>query len=125
MFNQFAAIVINGFGFSVNETFLVNMIVTAFQAFFVLVVTLGSTYLKNMRTVFMVCATTVGLVGAVVIRQLDNSNIWARYSGYCLLSAYTVNFPMVLVMNTANNAGITKKTTVNAMVSRLLFYDIN
>ncbi|CAI6082022.1 unnamed protein product [Clonostachys chloroleuca] len=113
--SNFAPIVINGFGFSVNETFLVNMIVTGFQAFFVLAATIGSTYLPNTRTVFMVLASTIGLVGAVVIRQLDNSNIWARYSGYCLLSAYTVNFPMVLIMNTANSAGITKKTTVNAM----------
>ncbi|EXJ81045.1 hypothetical protein A1O3_07333 [Capronia epimyces CBS 606.96] len=113
--SNFAAIVIHGFGFSVNETFLVNMIVTAFQGFFVLVVTIGSTYLPNSRTYFMMAGSTIGLIGAVVIRQLDNSNIWARYSGYCLLSAYTTNFPMILVMNTSNNAGITKKTTVNAM----------
>ncbi|OJJ07312.1 hypothetical protein ASPVEDRAFT_65730 [Aspergillus versicolor CBS 583.65] len=73
--SNFAAIVIHGFGFSTNETFLV--------------------------------------IGAVVIRQVDNSHLWARYSRYCLLSAYTVNFRLLLSINVANTAGVTKKATVN------------
>ncbi|KAJ5511615.1 Major facilitator superfamily domain general substrate transporter [Penicillium expansum] len=112
---NFAAIVIKGMGFSTNKTFLVSMIVTGFQGFFVITSTLGSTYLPNTRTIWMAICTVIALVGAVVIRQVDNSHIWARYSGYCLLSAYTANFPLLLSLNVANVAGITKKTTANAM----------
>ncbi|KAL2840392.1 MFS general substrate transporter [Aspergillus pseudoustus] len=113
--SNFAAIVIRGFGFSTNETFLVSMIVTGFQGFFVIAATLGSTYLHNTRTIWMAVCTVIAVVGAVVIRQVDNSHLWARYSGYCLLSAYTVNFPLLLSINVANVAGITKKTTVSSL----------
>lgn len=117
LYPKFAAIVIKGMGFSTNKTFLVSMIVTGFQGFFVITSTLGSTYLPNTRTIWMAICIVIALVGAVVIRQVDNSHIWARYSGYCLLSAYTANFPLLLSLNVANVAGITKKTTANAMVS--------
>ncbi|PWY74344.1 MFS general substrate transporter [Aspergillus heteromorphus CBS 117.55] len=113
--SSFASIVIEGMGFSTDKTFLVSMIVTGFQGFFVVVSTLGSTYLPNTRTIWMTICSAIALVGAVVIRQVDNSHIWARYSGYCLLSAYTANFPLLLSLNASNIAGITKKTTVNAM----------
>ncbi|KAL2830795.1 MFS general substrate transporter [Aspergillus cavernicola] len=112
---NFAAIVIQGFGFSTNETFLVSMIVTGFQGFFVITATLGSTYFPNTRTIWMAICTGIAVAGAVIIRQVDNSHIWARYSGYCLLSAYTVNFPLLLSLNVANITGITKKTTVNSL----------
>ncbi|OKL64208.1 hypothetical protein UA08_00514 [Talaromyces atroroseus] len=112
---NFAAIVIEGFGFTRNETYLVNMIVTAFQGGFIVVFTLASSYLKNMRTISMAISTVIALVGAVMIRQIHSSNLWARYFGYCLLSAYTSNFPLMLSMNASNIAGKTKKTTINAM----------
>jgi hypothetical protein len=117
---QFAAIVIQGMGFSTNKTFLVSMIVTGFQGFFVIASTLGRHLSPQPPGPFgMAICTVIALVGAVVIRQVNNSHIWARYSGYCLLSAYTANFPLLLSLNVANVAGITKKTTANAMV-RLL-----
>jgi hypothetical protein len=64
----------------------------------------------------MAIMMTIGLIGACMIRQINNHNIWARYMGYCLLSAYTSTFPLALSLNTANYGGFTKKTTVNAMV---------
>ncbi|CBF87181.1 predicted protein [Aspergillus nidulans FGSC A4] len=59
---------------------------------------IGSSYLTNTRTLWMAAYTVIAVAGAVIIRQVDNSLIWARYSGYCLLSAYTVNFPLLLSM---------------------------
>lgn len=49
-------------------------------------------------------------------RQISPSNVWARFFGYCLANAYSVNFPLTLAMSTGNIGGFTKKTTVNAMV---------
>lgn len=95
------------------------MIVTIFQGGFIVAFTLGSTYLQNTRTIWMAISTAIALVGAVMIRQIPSSNIWARYFGYCLLSAYTAIFPLMLSLNSSNIIGITKKTTVNSMVSIL------
>lgn len=76
---QFASIVIKGFGFSTRATLLVQMIVTGFQGFFVIAATVASSYFTNVRTYAMAICTVIGLVGACCIRQLNDSNIWARY----------------------------------------------
>lgn len=70
----------------------------------------------------MAIMMAIGLIGACMIRQLTNKHIWSRYMGYCLLSAYTATFPMILSLNAANYGGFTKKTTVNAMVRLMRFY---
>jgi len=115
--SQFGSIVIEGFGFSTLNTLLVQMISVAFQAVFVIVGTVGSTYLKNARTYFMAFNLAVSLVGSVMVRQLDPTSIWPRFFGYCLCIAYSANFPLVLSMSSSNIGGFTKKNTVNAMVS--------
>ena len=115
--SQFGSIVIEGFGFSTLNTLLVQMISVAFQAIFVIVGTVGSTYLKNARTYFMAFNLAISLVGSVMVRQLDPTSIWPRFFGYCLCIAYSANFPLVLSMSSSNIGGFTKKNTVNAMVS--------
>ena len=93
------------------------MIPTAFQALFVGIATVGSTYIENSRTYFMMLNYTLGVIGAVMVNQIDPSRLWARFMGYCLCIAFSGNFPMVFAMSTANFAGFTKKATVNAAVS--------
>ena len=65
------------------------MISVAFQAVFVIVGTVGSTYLKNARTYFMAFNLAISLVGSVMVRQLDPTSIWPRFFGYCLCIAYS------------------------------------
>ncbi|GAB7325683.1 hypothetical protein MBLNU13_g09655t1 [Cladosporium sp. NU13] len=112
----FGSIVIEGFGFSTLNTLLIQMISVAFQAVFVIVGTVGSTYLKNARTYFMAFNLAISLTGSVMVRQLDATSIWPRFFGYCLCIAYSANFPLVLSMSSSNIGGFTKKNTVNAMV---------
>jgi hypothetical protein len=64
----------------------------------------------------MVWNAGLSIVGAAMARQISPSNVWARFFGYCLANAYSVNFPLTLAMSTGNIGGFTKKTTVNAMV---------
>ncbi|KAJ9137957.1 Major facilitator superfamily transporter [Pleurostoma richardsiae] len=111
---SFQSIIIKGFGFSTVHTYLIQMISTAFQALFVIIATVGSTYIKNSRTYFMMLNYTVGVIGAVMVNQIDASRLWARFFGYCLCIAFSGNFPMIFAMSTANFAGFTKKATVNA-----------
>jgi hypothetical protein len=75
-----------------------------------------STYFKSTRTYFMAWNLAVALVGAVMIREVDRTQIWTRFMGYCLCIAFSANFPMVLSMSSGNIGGFTKKSTANAMV---------
>ena len=92
------------------------MLAVVFQAIYVLSATGGSTYLTNTRTYWMALMMVISLVGTVMIRSIEHSNIWGRFMGYCLLIAFSANFPMSLTMVAANTGGFTKKTTVSAMV---------
>ncbi|KAF2117614.1 major facilitator superfamily domain-containing protein [Lophiotrema nucula] len=112
----FGSIVIKGFGFSTLNTLLVQMIGQVFQLVFVLICTAGSTFLSNTRTFFMAWNLGCAIVGAAMIRQINNENIWARFMGYCLNIAYSANFPMILAMVSGNVGGFTKKSTANAMI---------
>ncbi|KAL2850145.1 major facilitator superfamily domain-containing protein [Aspergillus pseudoustus] len=112
----FATIVVEGFGFSTLDTLLVQMIGTGFQIVFVVVSTLGSTYLTNTRTYWMAFNSTIALIGSVMIRQIDAAHIWARFMGYCLIIAFSASFPITMAMITSNTAGFTKKSTATAVV---------
>lgn len=79
---QFGSIVIKGFGFTTLNTLLVQMISVAYQAVFVIVGTVGSTYFRNARTYFMAFNLAIALTGAIMIREISAANIWARFAGY-------------------------------------------
>ncbi|KAJ5398829.1 Major facilitator superfamily domain general substrate transporter [Penicillium sp. CMV-2018d] len=113
---SFASIVVEGFGFSTLDTLLVQMIGTGFQIVFVAMSAIGSTYLKNTRTYWMTFNTIMALIGTVMIRQINPDYIWSRFMGYCLIIAFSANFPLTMTMITSNTAGFTKKTTVTAVV---------
>ncbi|KAJ5990749.1 hypothetical protein N7499_011295 [Penicillium canescens] len=113
---SFASIVVEGFGFTTLDTLLVQMIATGFQMVFVVISTLGSTYLTNTRTYWMTFNTTMALIGTVMIRQIDADHIWSRFMGYCLIIGFSANFPLTMTMITSNTAGFTKKSTVTAVV---------
>ncbi|KAJ5652981.1 hypothetical protein N7507_010407 [Penicillium longicatenatum] len=113
---SFASIVVEGFGFTTLDTLLVQMIGTGFQMVFVVISTIGSTYLTNTRTYWMTFNTTMALIGTIMIRQIDSDYIWSRFMGYCLIIAFSANFPLTMTMITSNTAGFTKKSTVTSMV---------
>ncbi|KAL2817901.1 putative MFS allantoate transporter [Aspergillus cavernicola] len=113
---SFASIVVEGFGFTTLDTLLVQMIGTGFQIVFVAMSAIGSTYLKNTRTYWMSFNTIIALIGSIMIRQINPEHIWARFMGYCLIIAFSANFPLTMTMITSNTAGFTKKSTVTAVV---------
>lgn len=102
-------------GFETLKTLQIQMVAYVFQLIFVLLATIGSTYLHNTRTLWIVFNMTFSIAGAAMVGQLDGK--WSRFFGYCLTMGYTPNFPIILSMLSANIAGFTKKMTVNAMVS--------
>lgn len=93
------------------------MIAYAFQGLLVIVATASTTYIPNIRTYVMMLNLVISLVGSIMIRQVDQDQLWARFFGYCLCMGYSANMPVVLSMSSANFGGFTKKTTANSMVS--------
>lgn len=114
--HQFGSIIIEGFGFSTLNTLLVQIIVYVFQGVLVHLSTAGCSWFENSRTYWMVWNSALSIGGAAMARQITPNNVWARFMGYCLANAYSVNFPLTLAMSTGNIGGFTKKTTVNALV---------
>lgn len=103
-------------GFNTFSTLLLGSLSYVFQVGFVLTATIGSTYLRNTRTLWIAWGFLVSLTGAVVIRTLDSSHRWPRFIGYCLLLGYVCSFPLNVSMITSNTGGFTKKMTMNSML---------
>lgn len=95
---------------------LLSMVQSAYQLVFVVICTVGSTYIPNSRTWFMFASMVISVVGSVMVRQIDDSHKIARLNGIGLLVAFSASFPMVMAMTSSNVGGFTKKTTVSAMV---------
>jgi hypothetical protein len=92
------------------------MVNSAFQLLFVIVSSVGSSYLPNTRTYFLAFNLIISVVGSVMVREIDAEQKWARMFGVALTISYAANFPMIMAMTTSNFAGFTKKTTVSALV---------
>jgi len=118
--SQFQSIIIEGFGFTKLDTLLVQMLGGVFQIIFVALSAIGSTYIKNSRTYWMALMSAFSLAGAAMIRDMPKENIWGRFMGYCLIIAFSANFPLTFAMVTANTAGFTKKSVVVSMVCQAL-----
>lgn len=108
-----------GFGFSQQDTLLLSMVGPGFQLFFVVLATVGSTYISNSRTYFMTFNLVVSMVGSIMGGQIDVSNKYGRLIGVALSITCAANFPLVMAMTSSNVGGYTKKTTVGALVSYL------
>lgn len=103
-------------GFSKFSTLLLGSLSYVFQVVFVLTATIGSTWLRNTRTLWIAWGFLVSLTGAIVVRTLDATHRWPRFIGYCLLLGYVCSFPLNVSMVTSNTGGFTKKMTVNSMI---------
>jgi hypothetical protein len=109
-----------GFGFSKHDTLLLSMVGPGFQLFFVVLATVGSTYINNSRTCFMTFNLVVSMAGSIMGRRIGVSNKYGRLLGVALSISCAANFPLVMAMTTSNVGGYTKKTTVSALVSYLV-----
>lgn len=103
-------------GFNTFTTLLIQIIAYVFQLMFVVIAMVGSTYLPNTRTLWIVFDMLCAIAGAVMVRQIDAHHKWGRFFGYCMTMGYTPNFPIILSLFSANTGGFTKKMTINAMV---------
>ncbi|KAH8790754.1 putative allantoate permease [Hyaloscypha finlandica] len=114
--SSFGYILIQGFGFSLFSTLLLQMPAGAAQIIFVCIGAYFGTYVKNARLLTMVFFMLVSITGTAMMFAIPAQHRVARFAGSCLASAFSANLPMATSMVTSNIAGFTKKATVMAMI---------
>ncbi|TQS33472.1 hypothetical protein Golomagni_06184, partial [Golovinomyces magnicellulatus] len=107
----FRSLIIKGIGFSTFDTLLLQCVPYLVQLALVISCTVGSTYLKNTRTYWMMMSFAIALLGAALVRELPEHDKWGRYAGTCLMGANSASFPLLMAMISSNIGGFTKKAS--------------
>ncbi|KAJ3476390.1 hypothetical protein NLG97_g9148 [Lecanicillium saksenae] len=113
---NFSTIVTQGFGFSELNTLLLLAGEYFSQLCFILAVCWLSSRVPNSRAWRMAACMLMGILSALLIRQLPPHMKWGRYAGVLLRAGFVGYFPLLMAVASGNTAGYTKKTITNAMV---------
>ncbi|OJJ42741.1 hypothetical protein ASPZODRAFT_76411 [Penicilliopsis zonata CBS 506.65] len=113
---NFAAIVIEAFGFTEFQTLLYTIPMAVIALFFLLVCALACNRYHGLRCYAMVFTLLVSLLGILLMRQLPAEHKWGRLVGVWLVSVFGAGWPLSLSLISSNVAGFTKKSTVTAIL---------
>ncbi|EED14772.1 allantoate permease, putative [Talaromyces stipitatus ATCC 10500] len=112
----FSAIIAQGFGFSTFKVLLISMPSGAAQLIFLLLTSTIATFVRSTRIIMMIANCLVALIGFLLVYRLDPDARVAKMTGLCLGAVFAANIPLSLSLITSNVAGMTKKSTVSAML---------
>ncbi|CAI7665904.1 unnamed protein product [Penicillium glandicola] len=113
---SFSAIIITGFGFPHLEALLIQMPIGGAQLIFLLLTSGFASLIPRSRIIMMIINTTVSMVGMLLIWKLDADNQAGKMTGLCLGGVFAANIPLSLSLISSNVAGLTKKSTVSALM---------
>lgn len=88
----------------------------AAQLIFLLITSGIATYVKSTRIIMMIVNCLVAMVGYLLVYRLSEDARVAKMTGLCLGAVFAANIPLSLSLITSNVAGMTKKSTVSAML---------
>lgn len=75
-------------------------------------------WLPNMRCIFWVMASLIGMVGAIMVHTLDvESNRDASLAGVYIMGFYNVPWVFMLSLSSSNTAGATKKSFMGVSIA--------
>ncbi|KAI9148287.1 major facilitator superfamily domain-containing protein [Paramyrothecium foliicola] len=110
----FGNMVIEGFGFSTLQVYLLNIPLGALLA----ISAIGGTYLagKLQRSRCLITAglTTLSLIGMLMVYYVDNRG--AQLAGYYSFVFSAAGMPITLSMISSNVGGYTKRSAISAMI---------
>ncbi|PVH81828.1 MFS general substrate transporter [Cadophora sp. DSE1049] len=112
----FGNIIIQGFGFDLFSTLLLQIPFGVSQIVFVSIGAYLGSFVKNARLFAMIFFMVVSITGTLMMFLIPAEHRAARVAGACLTSAFSANLPMATSMVTSNITGFTKKATVMSMV---------
>lgn len=88
----------------------------AAQLIFLLISSGIATYVKSTRIIMMIVNCLVSMVGYLLVYRLSEDARVAKMTGLCLGAVFAANIPLSLSLITSNVGGMTKKSTVSAML---------
>ncbi|EEA23287.1 hypothetical protein TMatcc_002144 [Talaromyces marneffei ATCC 18224] len=112
----FSAIIATGFGYPAFKILLISMPSGVAQLIFLFLTSGFATYVKSTRIIMMIVNCLVSMVGYLLVYRLSNDARVAKMTGLCLGAVFAANIPLSLSLITSNVGGMTKKSTVSAML---------
>ncbi|KAL6244912.1 hypothetical protein RBB50_008440 [Rhinocladiella similis] len=113
-FTAFSSIILNGFGFTIFQVYLLSIPMGVVHAIFSLGCTLLCSRFKNIRTVVAASICLVSLGGSMLVRYGPNQG--SKLVGLYLFIIYVAGFPISLSMVSSNVAGFSKKSVASGMM---------
>ncbi|KAJ5813222.1 hypothetical protein N7447_010245 [Penicillium robsamsonii] len=113
---SFSSIIITGFGFPHLEALLIQMPIGGAQLVFLILTSGFAALVPKSRIIMMIVNTAVSMVGMLLIWKLGDDNKAGKMTGLCLGAIFAANIPLSLSLISSNVAGLTKKSTVSALM---------
>ncbi|KAI0176849.1 major facilitator superfamily domain-containing protein [Pestalotiopsis sp. NC0098] len=115
---NFNPLIISGYGFSSTKTTLMATPQAAVAMVSQAILTAITFFLPNLRCIFWVASSLVGLVGALMVHLLDiETQRDASLAGVYLMGFYNVPWVFMLSLSSSNTAGATKKSFMGISVA--------
>lgn len=115
---NFNPLIISGYGFSRTKTVLMATPQAAVAMVAGVILTSISLYVPNLRCVFWVSSSIVGLVGALMVKLLDiSAHRDTSLAGVYIMGFYNVPWIFMLSLSSSNTAGATKKSFMGVSIA--------
>ncbi|KAJ5546105.1 MFS general substrate transporter [Penicillium frequentans] len=114
--SSFTSIIIDGFGFSMLDSLLLQMPFGVVQLMALAIGACATRYFNNIRVTLMIAMVTVSFIGIILVNFLPSSNSYGRLVGIWMTAAFSANIPMSLSLITSNVGSMTKRSTVSSML---------
>ncbi|KAG7729687.1 hypothetical protein KL933_000767 [Ogataea haglerorum] len=115
---NFNTLIIQGFGFSALKTTLMATPQAAIALVAGILVSVICFLVKNVRCVFWVLCSLVGLSGALIVMKVDSARHRdTALAGVYLMGFYNIPWTLMLALVSSNVSGSTKKTFMSVSVA--------
>ncbi|KAI1387986.1 putative allantoate permease [Hypoxylon trugodes] len=111
----FAAIIVNGMGFSTLDTTLLGVPTGVVGTLWSLILNITASRLPGWRCVLIVIAIMFPMASAILMWKLPSDNKLSLLGAYYAFYSYWAPYTMCTSLPMANTSGHTKKVTLNAM----------
>ena len=114
--NAFAALLVQGFGFSNLITTLLNAPAGLTNLAMILSITYAASHMKNVRCLTLCITQIISAIGVLLIICLPSSKRYGQVVGVWLSACGPAGFTQLLDLATSNVGGHTKRLTTNAII---------
>ncbi|KAH6695453.1 allantoate permease, partial [Plectosphaerella plurivora] len=115
---NFNPLIIAGYGFSRTKTVLMATPQAAVAMVAGAVLTAITFWVNNMRCIFWVAASLIGMAGAIMVHTLDVATQRnASLAGVYIMGFYNVPWVFMLSLSSSNTAGATKKSFMGVSIA--------